>query len=85
VDAAVLHDTLLPAWGVAEEQLGYHHSLDQALQTVARQPGVVVAVRPPTLREVTASAERGIRMPRKSTSFSPKPRMGVVMRDLRDD
>ena len=31
-----------------------------------------------------ASAARGIRMPRKSTSFSPKPRMGVVMRDLRD-
>jgi len=85
VDAAVLHDSLLPAWGAAEEQLGYHHSLDQALQTVARQPGVVVAVRPPTLREVTASAERGIRMPRKSTSFAPKPRMGVVMRDLRDD
>jgi hypothetical protein len=23
-------------------------------------------------------------MPRKSTSFSPKPRMGGVMRDLRD-
>lgn len=85
VDAAVLHETLLPAWGVAEEQLGYHHSLDQAVQTIARQPGVVVAVRPPTLREVTASAERGIRMPRKSTSFAPKPRMGVVMRDLRDD
>ena len=26
----------------------------------------------------------GVRMPRKSTSFAPKPRMGVVMRDLRD-
>jgi hypothetical protein len=23
-------------------------------------------------------------MPRKSTSFGPKPRMGVVMRDLHD-
>ncbi len=31
-----------------------------------------------------AAAGRGIRMPRKSTSFAPKPRMGVVMRDLRD-
>jgi uncharacterized protein (DUF1015 family) len=69
---------------VAEEQIGYHHSLDQALQTTARQPGVVVAVRPPTVAEVMATAARGVRMPRKSTSFAPKPRMGVVMRDLHD-
>jgi uncharacterized protein (DUF1015 family) len=84
VDAAVLHEVLLPAWGVAEEQLGYHHSLDQALQTTARQPGIVVAVHPPTVAEVMATAARGVRMPRKSTSFAPKPRMGVVMRDLHD-
>jgi uncharacterized protein (DUF1015 family) len=84
VDAAVLHETLLPAWAVAEEQIGYHHSLDQALHTTARQPGVVIAVRPPSLAEVMASAAQGIRMPRKSTSFGPKPRMGVVMRDLHD-
>lgn len=84
VDAAVLHDVLLPAWGVADEQIGYHHSLDQALHTTARQPGVVVAVRPPTVAEVMETAARGVRMPRKSTSFAPKPRMGVVMRDLHD-
>jgi uncharacterized protein (DUF1015 family) len=84
VDAAVLHEVLLPAWQIAEEQVGYHHSLDQALQTISRQPGLVVAVCPPTLGEVMAAAAEGIRMPRKSTSFAPKPRMGVVMRDLRD-
>ncbi len=84
VDAAVLHEVLLPAWHIAEEQVGYHHSLDQALHTTARQPGVVVAVRPPSLGEVMEAAAHGIRMPRKSTSFAPKPRMGVVMRDLRD-
>jgi len=84
VDAGVLHETLLPAWHVAEEQVGYHHSLDQALGATARAAGLVVAVSPPTLAEVMAVAARGVRMPRKSTSFSPKPRMGVVMRDLRD-
>ena len=84
VDAAVLHEALLPGWGVAEEQIGYHHSLDQALHTTARQPGIVVAVHPPTVADVMATAARGVRMPRKSTSFAPKPRMGVVMRDLRD-
>ena len=56
VDAAVLHEVLLPAWGVAEEQIGYHHSLDQALHTTARQPGIVVAVHPPTVAEVMATA-----------------------------
>ncbi len=84
VDAAVLHETLLPAWNVAEEQVGYHHSLDQALHATTRAAGLVVAVQPPSLAQVMATAARGIRMPRKSTSFSPKPRMGVVMRDLRD-
>jgi uncharacterized protein (DUF1015 family) len=84
VDAAVLHDVLLPAWRIADEQVGYHHSLDQALHITARQPGVVVAVHPPTVAQVMQSAADGIRMPRKSTSFAPKPRMGVVMRDLRD-
>jgi uncharacterized protein (DUF1015 family) len=43
-----------------------------------------VAVHPPTVAQVMQSAADGIRMPRKSTSFAPKPRMGVVMRDLRD-
>ena len=84
VDAAVLHEVLLPAWGAAEQQIGYHHSFDQALQTTARQPGIVVAVHPPSVAEVMAAAARGVRMPRKSTSFAPKPRMGMVMRDLRD-
>ena len=84
VDAAVLHEDIFEAWQVADEQVGYHHSLDQALNTTIRSPGIVVAVHPPTLRQVMDTAARGIRMPRKSTSFSPKPRMGVVMRDLRD-
>lgn len=84
VDAAVLHSELFPAWNVAEGQIGYHHSLDQALHSTASEPGVVVAVRPPPLEQVMAAAARGDRMPRKSTSFSPKPRMGLVLRDLRD-
>jgi len=84
VDAAVLAEELLPAWHIADEQVGYHHSLDQALHTTVGAPGVVIAVRPPTLAQVMSTAAQGVRMPRKSTSFAPKPRMGVVMRDLRD-
>lgn len=84
VDAAVLHEDLFPAWHVTEQQVQYHHSLDQALHTTAREPGIVVGVRPPRLEQVMSSAARGERMPRKSTSFSPKPSMGIVLRDLRD-
>lgn len=84
VDAAVLHNQLFPAWNVAEEQVDYHHSLDQALHSTTQQPAVVVAVRPPRLEQVMSSASRGQRLPRKSTSFTPKPSMGVVLRDLRD-
>jgi uncharacterized protein (DUF1015 family) len=84
VDAAVLHEELFPTWNVDEEQVGYHHSLDQAMHTTARQPGVVIGVRPPQLDQVMSSAARGVRLPRKSTSFTPKPRMGLVLRDLRD-
>jgi uncharacterized protein (DUF1015 family) len=85
VDAAVLHEVLLPAWGVADDQIGYHHSLDQALHMTSQQPGLVVAVTPPSVAEVMSSAAQGLRMPRKSTSFAPKPRMGLVMRDLADE
>jgi uncharacterized protein (DUF1015 family) len=84
VDAEILHSELFPAWHVAEAQVGYHHSLDQALHHTAGRPGIVVGVRPPSLAQVIASAADGRRMPRKSTSFTPKPRMGVVLRDLRD-
>lgn len=84
IDAAVLHQEVFPSWNVAEEQIGYHHSLDQAVYAAQRQPGVVVAVRPPDLAQVMEAAARGLRMPRKSTSFAPKPRMGIVMRDFRD-
>ena len=80
----MLHSELFPAWNVTDEQVGYHHSLDQALQNTAREAGVVIAVRPPGLEQVMGSAARGDRMPRKSTSFTPKPRMGLVLRDLRD-
>jgi uncharacterized protein (DUF1015 family) len=31
---------------------------------------------------VAAAAEQGRSLPRKSTSFGPKPRMGLLMRSL---
>lgn len=84
VDAAALHDELLPAWHVTEDQISYHHSREQALQITRREPSVLIMVEPPTLGAVITAAADGRRLPRKSTSFTPKPRMGVVMRDMQD-
>jgi uncharacterized protein (DUF1015 family) len=84
VDTTVLHRDVLPAWQVSEEQLGYHHSLPQALQSLARRPGIAVVMAPTAVDQVLRSAAAGVTLPRKSTSFEPKPRMGLVMRDLRD-
>jgi len=49
---------------------------------VRRHGGLAVLMRPPRLRDVLSASAEGIRMPRKSTSFGPKPRNGLVMRRL---
>ena len=41
-------------------------------------------LRPVDVSDVLALAAEGERMPRKSTSFGPKPRTGLVLRLLDD-
>lgn len=88
LDAAVLVDLLLAhLWGVddADPRVTYHHDGGDALRTADRDAGVAVLVRPPALADVVGLAARGERMPRKSTSFGPKPWTGLLMRDLTPD
>lgn len=88
LDAAVLVDVLLAhLWGVddADPRVTYHHHGADALLAADRTGGVAVLVRPPTLADVLGLAARGERMPRKSTSFGPKPWTGLLMRDLTPD
>jgi uncharacterized protein (DUF1015 family) len=63
----------------------YHHDGDEALRSADRDAGVAVLTRPPALADVLALAARGERMPRKSTSFGPKPWTGLLMRELTTD
>jgi len=84
-DAELLHDRLLPAWGVGEERIGYHHAVDQTVRNARQDDGVAILMCPTTVEEVMAVARAGKIMPRKSTSFGPKPRMGVVMRAFEDE
>jgi uncharacterized protein (DUF1015 family) len=83
LDAAVLQDALLgAALGMPEghERLGYAHDARDACRTAQERGGVAVLLRPPRLADVLAAAAAGHRMPRKSTSFGPKPRNGLVLR-----
>lgn len=82
-DAAVLTDVLLDSlWKLtdADDRVGYHHDPADALDTARRQGGIAVLVRPPALTDVLTLAGAGVRMPRKSTSFGPKPWTGLLMR-----
>ncbi|WP_406689360.1 MFS transporter [Saccharopolyspora sp. ID03-671] len=55
-----------------------------AIQTARRTGGVAVLTNPPTQHDLTTAATSGIRLPRKSTSFGPKPHPGLVFRTLDD-
>jgi uncharacterized protein (DUF1015 family) len=83
IDAAVLTDVLLTRlWKVDDTDMRvvHHHRYADALRRASRHAGVAVIVRPPTLSDVLDVAARGERMPRKSTSFGPKPWTGLIMR-----
>jgi len=80
IDTHVLHERLLPAWDVDEARVGYVHDAEHAVAEAQAHDGVALLVRPPSVAAVVAAAEQGRTLPRKSTSFGPKPRMGLLMR-----
>lgn len=85
LDASVLHTALLQGlWGLGDEEgmVTYHHDLESALGEAGRTGGVAVLLHPATVDSVLEVTLAGARMPRKSTSFGPKPRTGFVMRSL---
>ena len=75
-----LHEELLPRAGVGEGAVGYHHDVHDAVSTARRLGGVAVVCAPVPLSAVRQRAAAGRRMPRKATSFGPKPPSGLVMR-----
>lgn len=84
-DAQLLHEVVLPLLAVSEDRISYHHTSDQALTAARQQAGMAVLLQPSTTAEVMRTARAGRMMPRKSTSFGPKPRMGLIMRFFADD
>lgn len=69
--------------GLPPHDLVFQHGVDNVVEAVAggrAQAGVLL--RPATVRQIIKIADGGERMPPKTTFFHPKPRTGVVFRDL---
>ncbi|MFJ9433157.1 DUF1015 domain-containing protein [Streptomyces sp. NPDC101490] len=85
LDATVLHATLLEhVWGIpdAPEDIAYIHDAAAAVDQAERRGGTAVLMHPVCEDVVRDLARQGVTMPRKSTSFGPKPATGLVLRSL---
>ncbi|WP_407553825.1 DUF1015 domain-containing protein [Streptomyces sp. Pv4-95] len=87
LDATVLHATLLDSvWRIPDHpsDIGYLHHTEAAVEQAARHGGTAVLMRATSEETVRQLALQGVTMPRKSTSFGPKPATGLVLRTLED-
>ncbi|MER5296307.1 DUF1015 domain-containing protein [Streptomyces pharetrae] len=86
LDATVLHATLLDhVWHIPEDSPAHIAYIHDAAATVAkaeRDAGTAVLMHPVREEVVRDLARQGVTMPRKSTSFGPKPASGLVLRVL---
>ncbi|WP_309057619.1 DUF1015 domain-containing protein [Streptomyces sp.] len=85
LDATVLHSTLLDhVWHIPDthEEIAYIHDTDAAVEQAERHGGTAVLMHPVREEVVRDLARQGVTMPRKSTSFGPKPATGLVLRSL---
>lgn len=81
LDTAVLHHALLDGiWQIDDADVTYHHSAASALTHAEERAGLAILLAPVAINTVFELAAHGERMPRKSTSFGPKPRTGWVLR-----
>ncbi|MGW0498821.1 DUF1015 domain-containing protein [Streptomyces sp. NPDC003007] len=86
LDATVLHATLLEhVWRISEDSpahVAYIHDTAATVEKAERDGGTAVLMHPVREEVVRDLARQGVTMPRKSTSFGPKPATGLVLRAL---
>lgn len=86
LNTSILAEFLLPkVWGMSDDEHSVrvvHHDPEAAVRLARATGGTAVLLRPLAVDEVLAVAAGGERVPRKSTSFGPKPRTGLVLRLL---
>jgi uncharacterized protein (DUF1015 family) len=83
LDAAVMQELLLARlWSIRdnERDVLISHDAEEAVRLAVETGGTAVLCNPMRLAAVTDLAAHGERVPRKSTSFGPKPRTGLVLR-----
>ncbi|TLS39724.1 DUF1015 domain-containing protein [Streptomyces montanus] len=85
LDATVLHATLIDhIWHIPDvpEHIAYIHDTAATVAKAERDGGTAVLMHPVQEEVVRELAGQGVTMPRKSTSFGPKPATGLVLRAL---
>jgi uncharacterized protein (DUF1015 family) len=83
LDAAVMQQLLIGRlWGIVdnERDVLIDHDAADAVRVAAGTGATAVICNPPSFEAVIQIAAEGERVPRKSTSFGPKPRTGLVLR-----
>lgn len=85
LDATVLHSVLLDhIWLIPDDpaHIAYIHDTAAAVEQAERHGSTAVLMHPVREEVVRDLARQGVTMPRKSTSFGPKPATGLVLRSL---
>jgi len=86
LSAAVMQELLLGRlWQVEDDDqhVEVHHDSAEALRSAGRSAERTAVICPPLSADVVRDvAAHGERVPRKSTSFAPKPRTGLVLRSF---
>lgn len=85
LDATVLHSALLDhVWEIPDDpaHIAYIHDTAAAVEQAERHNATAVLMHPVREEVVRDLARQGVTMPRKSTSFGPKPATGLVLRSL---
>jgi len=83
LDASVMQQLLIGRlWGIAdsERDVLINHDAADTIRAAASTGATAVICNPPSFEAVIEIAAQGERVPRKSTSFGPKPRTGLVLR-----
>ncbi len=83
LDASVMQELLLARlWSIKdnERDVLISHDAGEAVKMALDASGTAVISNPVPFAAVKQVAEQGERVPRKSTSFGPKPRTGLVLR-----
>jgi len=83
LDASVMQELLIGRlWGIAdsERDVLINHDAADAVRAAASTGATAIICNPPSFQTVIQIAAHGERVPRKSTSFGPKPRTGLVLR-----